>query len=135
MKVLAFGEILWDIINGEEYLGGAPFNFAAHAAKCGNEALIITRLGDDFRGLKAFNRCREFGVANSLIQWDHDHPTGIVDVILNEGQPDYTIVPDVAYDFIEVSNDILQMKSIYFDVLYFGTLAQRTTKSSAALEF
>jgi fructokinase len=32
MKVLAFGEILWDIIEKEEHLGGAPFNFIAHTA-------------------------------------------------------------------------------------------------------
>ena len=30
--MVAFGEILWDVIDGVPHLGGAPFNFAAHAA-------------------------------------------------------------------------------------------------------
>ena len=31
MNVLAAGEILWDVLVNAEYLGGATFNFAAHA--------------------------------------------------------------------------------------------------------
>lgn len=50
MKVLASGEILWDVIDQEEYLGGAPFNFAAHAAQCGSKSFIISRVGSDFLG-------------------------------------------------------------------------------------
>ena len=29
--IVAFGEILWDVIDGVPHLGGAPFNFAARA--------------------------------------------------------------------------------------------------------
>ena len=54
MKVLAFGEILWDVINGVEHLGGAPFNFAAHMAQCGHETFMVSRLGMDELG--AFTR-------------------------------------------------------------------------------
>jgi fructokinase len=133
MKVLAFGEILWDIIRGEEHLGGAPFNFAAHSAKCGNEAWIISRVGDDPRGMKAFNKCKEYGVNNSLIQWDENHPTGIVTVVLDKGQPDYTIHENVAYDFIEYSDSIRDLGKNDFDVFYFGSLAQRTTLSAETL--
>jgi fructokinase len=133
MKVLAFGEILWDIINGEEHLGGAPFNFAAHSAKCGNTAAIISRLGDDFRGIKAFNRCNDYGVDSSLVQWDEEHPTGYVTVALNQGQPDYTIHENVAYDFIEVDNKIRQLSENGFDLFYFGSLIQRSPISAATL--
>lgn len=135
MKVLAFGEILWDIINGEEHLGGAPFNFAAHSAKCGNEASIISRLGDDFRGIKAFNRCKDYGVDSSLIQWDEQHPTGYVTVALNQGQPDYTIHENVAYDFIEVDSKIKQLSKHGFDLFYFGSLIQRNPISAATLSY
>jgi fructokinase len=62
MRVLAFGEILWDIIEGNEHLGGAPFNFAAHVAQCGNNAFIASRLGSDPLGRRAFNRSQEHGV-------------------------------------------------------------------------
>ena len=30
MKLLSFGEIIWDVYPDEKYLGGAPLNFAAH---------------------------------------------------------------------------------------------------------
>src|SRR5690349_8799460 len=100
MKVLAFGEILWDIIEKEEHLGGAPFNFIAHTAQCGDDAYIVTRLGRDFRGMKALNRCKSYGVNEKYIQQDDSLPTGTVEVTLRDGQPDYLIVENVAWDHI-----------------------------------
>lgn len=42
MKVLSFGELLWDIIEGKPYIGGAPFNLACHLAKMGaNQHLFL----------------------------------------------------------------------------------------------
>ena len=35
MRILSVGEILWDVIEQSEHLGGAPLNFAAHAQKAG----------------------------------------------------------------------------------------------------
>jgi fructokinase len=134
MKILAFGEILWDVIKGDEHLGGAPLNFAAHAARCGNEAWILSRLGDDFRGLRAHNKCKDYGVNNSLVQWDEEHPTGIVNVVLEKGQPDYTIIENVAYDFIKVE-PTLRGVADHFDVFYFGSLVQRNTESAVTLKF
>ena len=40
VDVLSFGEVLWDIIDGVPHIGGAPFNFAAHAVKCGCSAAL-----------------------------------------------------------------------------------------------
>jgi fructokinase len=135
MKVLAFGEILWDVIEGNEHLGGAPFNFAAHVAKCGNESHIISRLGNDYRGMNAFNRCKLYGVGDLLIQWDEQHPTGIVEIILDAGQPDYNINENVAYDFIEISDTFLKMDKNKFDVFYFGSLSQRNPVSATTLKY
>lgn len=133
MKVLAFGEILWDIINGEAFLGGAPLNFAAHCAQCGNEAYIISRVGKDRLGDQALTLCRTFRVNNTFVQVDSSRPTGTVDVILAKGQPDYTIHENVAYDYI-AADDIPDLQSYGFDVVYFGSLAQRSLKSSLALD-
>ena len=33
MRIAVIGEILWDVFDDGEKLGGAPFNFAAHAAQ------------------------------------------------------------------------------------------------------
>lgn len=133
MKVLAFGEILWDIIEGVEHLGGAPFNFAAHSAQCGNQSFIISRLGNDKRGEEAFNQCKIHGVDNSLIQWDDKNPTGYVDVTLTNGQPDYVIIPHVAYDFIETDVAFDKIQKHAFDIFYFGSLVQRHPVSAKAV--
>ncbi|HEX8040771.1 MAG TPA: PfkB family carbohydrate kinase [Chryseosolibacter sp.] len=129
MKLLAFGEILWDIIHGEEHLGGAPFNFAAHSTQCGNEAYIVSRLGTDRLGLKAFQMCIRAGVNAQLIQWDDQFPTGVVDVTLKDGQPDYVIRQNAAYDFIEFDEKTRNVNAYDFDVFYFGSLAQRNSVS------
>jgi fructokinase len=133
MRVLAYGEILWDVIEGVEHLGGAPFNFAAHSVQCGSEAYIISRLGGDFLGMRAFNHCKLAGVSQDFIQWDDQHPTGTVNVTLNNGQPDYTIQKDVAYDYIDAGDLISSLRQQPFDVFYFGTLAQRSEMSAGTL--
>lgn len=48
MDVVAFGEILWDVIDGVPHLGGAPFNFAAHAARLGLKTVETRGAGDSF---------------------------------------------------------------------------------------
>lgn len=133
MKVLSFGEILWDVIDGEEHLGGAPFNFAVHAAKCGNDSFIISRLGSDYLGMRAYNKSKIHGVDLSLIQWDENYPTGVVDVMLVDGQPDYTIRQNAAYDFIEGGVAFEALRKLSFDVFYFGSLSQRNLSSRHAL--
>jgi len=132
MRILSFGEILWDIINGVEHLGGAPFNFAAHSAKCGNESFIVSRVGKDTRGVKAYNKCKEYGVNNSLIQFDQEHATGTVEVTLHDGQPDYIIFENVAFDFITLDT-LTNVDRKSFDIFYFGSLSQRNITSALTL--
>jgi len=134
MKVLSFGEILWDIIEGKKFLGGAPFNFAAHMAQCGAKAYIISRLGKDDLGKKAAEMAASYEVNTSLIQWDEKYPTGTVEVTLNQGQPDYTIHTSVAYDFIDYTELNNKMRDQEFDVFYFGSLAQRSAISKQTLK-
>ena len=49
-KVAVFGEVLWDIIEGKEYIGGAPFNLACHLKKLGVDVIFISAVGNDERG-------------------------------------------------------------------------------------
>ena len=132
-RFLSFGEILWDIIEGEHHLGGAPFNVAAHLARCGAQSYMLTRIGKDTLGNQAYAWAGELGVHTSLIQQDTQHPTGTVDVYLEEGQPDYTIHNDVAWDYIEA--DQKQLKATDFRAFYFGTLAQRHATSRETLHW
>jgi fructokinase len=132
MKVLAFGEILWDLIDGHPYLGGAPFNFAAHFARCGNNAFLVSSVGNDNLGWRALSEAQRLGVDCSYVNMHPKAPTGTVDVYLKNGEPDYIITENVAFDEI-MPPDELFLDTNQFDVLYMGTLSQRKTVSATSL--
>lgn len=134
MKVLSFGEILFDVIEGQHYLGGAPFNYAAHLAKMGVEAYIFSRLGKDQLGQEARERIGHLGVKSDFLQADEQHPSGTVTVSISDGQPTYHIHEDVAYDYIGYEEAHTKLTGISFDVLYFGSLIQRNQQSADSLK-
>jgi fructokinase len=45
MRVISIGEVLWDVLEDKEHLGGAPFNFAAHLKKAWSRCSIRQRRG------------------------------------------------------------------------------------------
>lgn len=125
--VVAFGETLWDLLPAGPVLGGAPCNFAYRANSLGDRALIVTRLGRDDLGKRAFARLAELGMDTRFVQWDDRRPTGTVPVkVDSRGVPDFTIVKDVAYDYI----DPVEIEA---DAICFGSLAQRAPVSRRSL--
>ena len=132
MNALAFGEILWDMIDDEHHLGGAPLNFAAHVSQCGGQSAIISQVGADALGDRALEQAKDLRVDVRWVTRSNDDPTGTVDVFLRDGQPDYTIHEQVAYDKIRLP-DIDALKQSDYDVFYFGTLAQRSEHNSQIL--
>lgn len=136
LRLLSCGEVLWDLFDGERRIGGAAFNLAAHAARCGLEAHLLSRVGNDALGQEALQEVRRLGVAAEDVQLDTLHPTGTVTVALSAaGQPTYTIHAPVAWDFITADEETLQRLAGYqFDALCFGTLAQRSDVSRASLQ-
>jgi fructokinase len=121
MKVLSFGEVLWDIYPDKKYIGGAPLNFAAHLAKHGEEAYMLSCLGKDGLGDEALLCLKEFGVLTDFVSQSTVKQTGRCLVTLDENAvPSYDLKEDVAYDYIDCDN-----LNEDFDVLYFGTLALR----------
>jgi len=128
MKLLSFGEILWDIVDSKEYLGGAPFNLAAHAARCGGDCLFISSIGDDDFGRRAIAEAEKLNVDCKYTKVNPDQPTGTVDAVISEGgQPDYIIHEPVAYDFISLDDEeIHKIAEGRFDVFCFGSLIQRS---------
>ncbi len=133
MKALAFGEVLWDIIDGSPHLGGAPLNFAAHIAQCGAKSYILSRVGNDNLGKSAIARIKENKVQTDLIQIDPLHETGTVKVTLSDGQPQYDIKENVAYDYIEYNEQVRSFNKVNFDLFYFGSLVQRNQVSADTL--
>ena len=131
--VLCFGEILWDLFPDGPVLGGAPFNLAYRLAERGETVRMASRVGTDELGVCALRQARELGVDVSLIQTDPARPTGTVRIKLAGGEPDYMIVPDVAYDRIELTDSLADAAADAV-CLCFGTLAQRAEDSRRTLE-
>lgn len=46
-RVVSFGEILFDVIEGVPCLGGAPLNLAVHLHRQGAETTLISAVGAD----------------------------------------------------------------------------------------
>jgi len=135
MKLLSFGEILWDIIGTQQHLGGAPFNLAVHAARCGMDVGIVSALGTDALGIQALQATTEHHVDPGFIQVLQDYPTGRVDVTVSaQGQPDYVIHEQVAFDHIAMDEPTLDaIVAQAYDVFCFGTLVQRCEASRSSL--
>ena len=135
ISALSFGEILWDIIEGEAHIGGAPFNLAAHLVKMGAQAYMISSLGADDLGRRAVDSVAKLGINPAYITVQREHPTGTVDVFLDEhGHPDYTIHEGTAWDNLDITEDAFRsIGALSWDVFCFGTLAQRSDKNRAYL--
>lgn len=127
MKFISFGEVLFDVIEQKEYLGGAPLNLVAHAAALGVDSYLVSSVGDDKRGQEILETLSQVGVRKDFVQIDFDHPTGWVDVFFDEtGNHDFTIHTDVAWDYIGYPEGLKQsITENTYDVFCFGTLTQR----------
>jgi fructokinase len=124
LRIVAVGEILWDVIGERKYLGGAPLNFAAHAQKLGHKALLVSAVGDDDRGRRTLGCLRQWGLSTDFVQVLPGRETGTAQVELDtEGKPTFRIVRPAAYDFVALSHDQLQsIAELRPDWIYFGTL-------------
>lgn len=130
MKVLSFGEILWDVYPDKKYLGGAPLNFAAHFVKQGGEAYMLSALGNDQLGNDALEKLSDWKVNSKYVSVLNDSQTGRCIVTLGKDSvPSYNLLQDVAYDHISYKT-----VSDNFDLLYFGTLALRSDENFTALK-
>ena len=120
MKILSFGEILWDVYPDKKYIGGAPLNFAAHAARHGHNAYMLSALGKDDLGKEALEKLNKWNIGTETVSYP-EKPTGKCLVSLDKNSvPSYNLLRDVAYDYISTDN-----LPDNFDILYFGVLALR----------
>ncbi len=133
MKILAFGGILYDIFDNDKKIGGAPLNFTAHFKKLGGESYILSAVGNDELGNKAIEITKALGVSTEYINVT-DTQTGFCKVSFKDNEPSYDLSAVCAYDKIEISENVLKnIKNEKFDILYFGTLAQRNEISRNTL--
>ncbi|WP_300370688.1 PfkB family carbohydrate kinase [Brachyspira sp.] len=137
-NILAFGEILYDIYDGESVIGGAPFNYSLQLSRLLNKydkLKFITALGNDEYSKNALSFIDNENIDKSLIQILNNYETGKATVFLNENKiPDYIIHENAAWDNIEYNANLENVLKETYDVFYFNILSQRNEKSYTALK-
>ena len=134
-KIVCFGEVLWDVFQFEKKLGGAPYNVANSLKRLGADVNLISRIGDDQLGKEILEKLHLNNIDSHSIQIDKNYKTGIVKVNLeNDGNAQYEIAKEVAWDFIEILNRDIEMVS-NSKALIFGSLASRASSYIALKKY
>jgi fructokinase len=124
-KIVAFGEVVWDILPGGRVLGGTPLNMAFRCNTFGEESALLSRLGYDNSGDDALNEIEKLGISDKNIQIDDEFPTGTINITFDENnESHYEVVQDVAFDHIEFSAEALKLAR-NTNCLFYGLLPQR----------
>ena len=124
LTTVGLGEVLWDVLPGGKQLGGAPANFAYVSNALGNNGIVLSRVGNDEFGSEILDELNDKNLSTEYVEIDAKKPTGIVNVKLENGQPTYEIVENVAWDFLELSENWRKIAA-KTDAVCFGSLAQR----------
>lgn len=131
MKILSFGDIIWDVYPDKACIGGALLNFSAHVAKSGADSLLMSSVGDDKLGSVALEKLHSFGVDTRYVSVDKTCPTGQCRVTLDENAvPTFCLLDDVAYDNIVLPENAT---SEHFDAIAFGSVPIRHQKNRDTL--
>lgn len=132
--IIGLGEILWDMLPDGKQLGGAPANFAYHTKALAQEKVdshIISAIGSDLLGAEIQARLDKLLINHKHLHINKHIKTGTVSVTLdNQGNPDYFIEENVAWDFIP---EIQHTTYPAIDAVCFGTLALRNPISKKSI--
>lgn len=128
-EIAGIGEILWDVLEKSEELGGAPMNFAYHAGALGANGHAISTVGNDARGDKALKELQQRGVSCEHISVQKGGVTGyVLAQVDSNGVASYQFPDNVAWDAITVHAKTLDLAP-KLDAVCFGSLAQRAESS------
>ncbi|OEU67093.1 MAG: carbohydrate kinase [Desulfovibrio sp. S3730MH75] len=131
--IAGLGEILWDVLADSEEIGGAPINFAYHAGILGADSIAISTIGNDERGKRAIKELTGRGLNLETVSIDHEHATGFVEATIDtKGVAHYNFPDNIAWDYLTLNDKALSLAP-KVDAVCFGTLAQRSEKSRAAI--
>lgn len=129
------GEVLFDVFpDGGRQLGGAPFNVAWHLEALGFSPLLVTRIGTDPPGDRVVREMTNWGLDVRGVQRDPEHPTGEVQVRLENGEPSFEIAADQAYDYLSDELGLTALDDGQAALVYHGTLINRTEPSRRAVQ-
>ena len=126
-QVGGLGEVLWDVFPTYRCFGGAPANFASHAAALGANAFLVSAVGNDELGRLALAELNTLKIDATCVSCN-ENPTGNVQIQLADSEPEYEIANHVAWDFCEWTS-ALESFAQSVDAVCFGTLFQRSPTS------
>ncbi len=134
-KVICYGEALWDVYPDSTIPGGAPMNVAIHLKNLGIDVEVISKIGDDKLGNDLLSFISQNGLSTDHITKDSNHPTGKVNVDINElGNASYEICNPSAWDYIELNHKIKNLL-LKTDIIVYGTLSSRNPISRETLDY
>ncbi len=130
--VVGLGEALWDVLPEGKKLGGAPANFAFHAAQFGRRAIAVSAVGEDNLGRETLE---EFSKKNlNVLMPRVPYATGTVQVTVDDqGIPTYDIKENVAWDNIPFTPEIEDVAK-RCEAVCWGSLAQRNVVSRQTIQ-
>ena len=129
--IVGLGEVLWDVFPTGKRLGGAPANFAYHAAQFGHEGLVVSAIGLDKNGADII---RELEAHSLPYHLNRVHfPTGTVKAdISNPNSPVYTIKTRCAWSHIPFDDELREIAA-QTKAVCFGSLAQWNADSRRSI--
>ncbi len=135
--VVGLGESLFDVFPDRAILGGAPLNVAYHAhqlcSRNGGRGVVASGIGCDEFGRQMLSELQSRKLSDEFVQRDSQHPTGRVDIALQNGEPTYTFLADVAWDYLAWTPEWQQLATTC-NAVVFGTLAQRCPTSRVTVQ-
>ena len=129
--IIGIGELLWDMLPSGKKVGGAPVNFVYHASGAGAESYAISTVGNDLLGDEIMMEIEKGGIHHLVERVDY--PTSTVRVELMDGIPNYTIIENVAWDHMPLTEAMMELAG-KADAVCFGTLAQRSAESRSTIQ-
>lgn len=130
--VVGLGEALWDVLPEGKKLGGAPANFAFHAAQFGRRAIAVSAVGEDNLGRETLEEFRKKNL--NVLMPRVPYATGTVQVTVDEqGIPTYDIKENVAWDNIPFTPEIEDVAK-RCEAVCWGSLAQRNVVSRQTIQ-
>lgn len=131
--VLVIGEALVDCFADTSVPGGAPFNVARSLGAFGVAPVMITRIGQDDAGAQLCDEFHRFGLPLDGVQHDATRPTGSVQVMYTATGHTFSIGDNSAWDAIDPAAALGLANKLSPSIICFGTLAQRSPTSRAAI--
>lgn len=132
--VAGIGEVLWDVLESSEEIGGAPVNFAYHINALGACGIPISTIGTDERGERTLNALALRQLSVTTISQNAHYRTGYVQVQVDaHGIATYEFPDNVAWDQLQLNQAALDAAP-KLQAICFGSLAQRSPASRQTIK-